>query len=123
MTRKDEFLNYVLDQMAFIRGLNARTMFGGYGLYQDELIFAIIINDMLYLKADDATQSEFEAKGLMPFSYASRGRTVTMQYYEAPTEVFENIDEMRYWTYKAQDAALASNAKKGNTAKRRPDKA
>jgi len=123
MARKDEFLYYVLDQMAFIHGLNARAMFGGYGLYQDELIFALIINDMLYLKVDDATQSEFEAKGLRPFSYAARGRTVTMQYHEAPAEVFEDIDEMRYWTNKALQAALASNAKKVSKGRRRPDKA
>ena len=123
MARKDEFLDYVLDQMAFIHGLNARAMFGGYGLYQDELIFALIIDDMLYLKVDDATQSEFEAKGLRPFGYAARGRTVTMRYHEAPAEVFEDIDEMRYWTNKALQAALASNAKKSSKGRRRPDKA
>jgi DNA transformation protein len=112
MARNDEFLNYVLEQMAFIHGLNARAMFGGYGIYQDGIIFAIIVDDMLYLKTNGQTQADFEAKGLRPFSYTARGKTMTMQYYEAPAEVFEEADAMRYWTDKALQAALVSNAGK-----------
>lgn len=112
MPRDNEFVNYVLDQLAFLRGLHARAMFGGHGLYQDEIIFAIIVNDMLYLKANDATRGDFEAKGLSPFSYSARGRTMTMQYYEAPAEVFEDAEAMRLWTDKAVQAALAPKAGK-----------
>ena len=117
MARNDEFVNYVLDQMADLHGLHARAMFGGHGLYQDGLFFAIILNDMLYLKANEATRGEFEAKGLSPFSYTARGKTITLQYYEAPAEVFEDADAMRFWTNKALQAALVSNA--GKSGKRR----
>ncbi|MDR3395418.1 MAG: TfoX/Sxy family protein [Parasulfuritortus sp.] len=112
MPRDNEFVSYVLDQMAFLHGLHARAMFGGHGLYQDEVFFAIIVDDMLYLKANDATRADFEAKGLSPFSYAARGKTMTMQYYEAPAEVFEDADAMRLWTNKALQAALMSKARK-----------
>jgi DNA transformation protein len=114
MARNNEFVNYVLDQMAFLHGLHARAMFGGHGLYQDELFFAIILDDMLYLKANDETRGEFEAKGLSPFSYMARGRTMSLHYYEAPAEVFEDADEMRYWTDKALQAALAAKARKSS---------
>lgn len=122
MARNDEFLDYVLDQLAFVHGLHARAMFGGYGLYQDEIIFAIIVNDMLYLKADNDTRGEFEAKGLSPFGYTARGKTMTMQYYEAPAEAFEDGEAMHYWTGKALQAAVASHAAKTSKAKRRPGK-
>lgn len=123
MTRNDEFLHHVLERMAFIRGLSARALFGGHGLYQDEAIFAIILDDMLYLKTDPSTRADFEAKGLAPFRYTARGKTVTMSYYEAPAEVFEDIDEMRHWVGKALQAALASGARKNDKARRRPDQA
>lgn len=119
MARDTGFLDYVLDQMPFVRGLHARAMFGGHGLYQDESIFAIISDDMLYFKANDATRGDFEAKGLMPFSYAARGKMVALPYYTAPAEVFEDADAMRDWTGKALQAALAANAGKNAKAKRR----
>ncbi|MDD5367071.1 MAG: TfoX/Sxy family protein [Gallionellaceae bacterium] len=118
MPRDNEFVNYVLDQLAFLRGLNARAMFGGHGLYRDEVIFAIIVNDMLYLKANDETRGDFEARGLSPFSYTARGKTMTMQYYEAPAEVFEDVDAMRFWTDKALQAALAAKGGKRGKANR-----
>jgi len=112
MPREGQFVRYVLDQLAFVRGLHARAMFGGHGLYQDEAIFAIIVGDALYLKANDATRGEFEAKGLRPFSYTARGKTMTMPYYEAPAEMFEEAEALRHWTGRALDAALAANAAK-----------
>lgn len=36
-------------------------MFGGVGLYAGELFFALIDDDILYLKADDTTRAAFEA--------------------------------------------------------------
>ena len=43
MDRKDEsFKDFVLDQLHDLDGVEVRRMFGGYGLYQDELFFGIL---------------------------------------------------------------------------------
>lgn len=118
MPRDNAFVNHVLDQLAFVPGLQARAMFGGHGLYQDGVIFAIIANDTLYLKANDATRRDFEAAGLSPFSYTAKGRTMTMQYYEAPAEAFENPEVMHAWVDRALDAALSANAAKAGGKKK-----
>lgn len=112
MPRANVFLDHALDRLAFVPGLRARAMFGGYGLYQDEVIFAIIVDDTLYLKANDASRGDFEAAGLGPFRYTARGKTMTMQYYEAPAEAFEDAEVLRRWTGKALDAALAARTGK-----------
>ena len=104
--KRTEFLDYVLEQMLFVRGLRVRSMFGGYGVYQDELIFAIIVKDILYLKADAAIQADFNEKGLMPFTYSTRDKPVTLQYFEAPPDVFEEPETMRDWVEKAIGASL-----------------
>lgn len=106
MPARSEFLDYVVEQMTFIHGLRAKAMFGGFGIYQDDAMFAIIVSDTLYFKADAQTRQQFEAQGLAPFSYTTRGKTVTMQYYEAPPEVLENEDSMREWAELAIGAAL-----------------
>lgn len=101
MSRRSEFMQFVIEQMSFIGGLRVQAMFGGYGVYQDDRIFAIIVDDRLYLKSNPTTRGEFEAKGLSPFTYIARGKSVTMQYFEAPPEVFEEPEAMRGWVQKA----------------------
>lgn len=106
MKRCSEYLNYNMKCMAFLRGLSIRGMFGGYGLYQNDLIFAIVVNDVLYLKSDAASKHEFIRRGLQPFTYTVQDRSVTMQYYEAPPDVFEQPEVMQEWAQQAWGAAL-----------------
>lgn len=105
MFQYGKFVEFVIEQMSFVEGLQVRAMFGGHGVYQGECIFAIIISDTLYFKADSTTRSEFEAKGLRPFTYIARGKPVMLQYFEAPPEVFEESEAMRSWVQKAYEAA------------------
>lgn len=109
---QSEFVAFVIEQMSFVHGLRSRGMFGGYGIFQDDCMFALIIEDQLYFKADVTTRAEFEAKGLNPFTYAARGKLVEVQYFEAPPEVFDEIDEMQSWTHKALTAALKAKKSK-----------
>ncbi|MHB1187554.1 TfoX/Sxy family protein [Thiobacillus sp.] len=102
-------MEFVAEQMAFVGGLRIRAMFGGYGIYQDDCMFALIADDRLYFKADATTRAEFEAKGLSPFTYVARGKSMAMQYFEAPPEVFEEQEAMRTWVDKAYGTALKAN--------------
>lgn len=112
MSRQTEFVEFVIEQMSFVEGLRVRAMFGGYGVYQDDCMFAIIVDDRLYFKTDTTSRKEFEAKGLNPFTYVARGKTVTMQYFEAPSEVFEEQDAMRSWVQIAHEAAIRAKETK-----------
>lgn len=107
MPRRNDFVDFVIEQMAPILTPRVRAMFGGYGIYQDDVMFAIVTDDRLYFKANAETRGDFEARGLSPFSYVARGRVVNLQYFEAPPEVFEDTDAMREWLCKAIAAAVA----------------
>lgn len=106
MIRQNEFVEFVLEQLTPIGGVRARAMFGGHGIYHGDTMFAIVVDDRLYFKADGVTRHEFMARGLSPFTYAARGKTVSLQYYEAPPEVFEEHEAMRSWAQQAIDVAL-----------------
>jgi len=116
MARHSEFVEFVIEQLAPYGECRARAMFGGYGIYQRDTMFAIIVDEQLYFKADAITRDEFAERGLNPFTYASRGKTITMQYYEAPPEVFEETEAMQYWAQLAIQAAL--RAKRGKKSSR-----
>lgn len=121
MTRRSDFVALVLEQMAGIGSPRARAMFGGHGIYDGDVMIAIVVADTLYLKTDADTRAEFEARGLRPFSYAARGRTIALTYFEAPPEVFEEPGAMRIWVQKALGAALrAAKARKAQTVRKPP---
>jgi DNA transformation protein len=105
MASRSEFLDFVTDQMAGLGRVSSRPMFGGYGIYRDEAMFAIIIDDQLYLKTNAATRAQFVARGLKPFLYSRGSKTVEMSYFEAPAEVLEEPDAMRSWARVALEAA------------------
>ncbi len=112
MSRFGEFVEFVIEQMALIGRPRVRAMFGGYGVYREGYIFAIIVDDRLYFKTDSITRSKFQEKGLSPFTYIARGKSVTMQYFEAPPEVFEEPEVMSIWAQKAYEAAMRTKRTK-----------
>lgn len=106
MSRYGKFVELVIEQMALFGRPRVRAMFGGYGVYRDDRIFAMIVDDRLYFKVDLVTRHEFEAQGLSPFTYVARGKAVTMQYFEAPPEAFEDAEVMERWAQKGYEAAI-----------------
>lgn len=115
-----DFVDFVLEQMSQFGPVSARRMFGGYGLYIDGLMFALISDDRLYLKADAEAQPRFTAKSLSPFTYMREGKqAVSLGYFEAPPEVFDDKSEMLDWARLAHAAALRAKAKQA-TKTRRP---
>lgn len=108
--RASEFLNYLLDQLGPLDGVRWRFMFGGVGLYRDEVMFGIVVADALYLKTDHQNRGAFEARGLEPFRYQREGREIAMSYYQAPEEALDDPEELQAWVRQACDAALRSRA-------------
>ena len=105
------FLAFVLDQLDGIDHVVSRPMFGGTGLYAGTVFFGIIYRDILYLKVDARTRSDYEEAGMKPFiPYPSR--PTTMQYYEVPAEVLENSEDLAAWARKAIAAAERSATRK-----------
>ena len=109
MARRSDFVEFVAEQMTFVGGLRIHAMFGGYGIYQDDCMFALIVDDRLYFRADATMRVELEAQSLSPFSYVARSKRVTLQYFEAPPDVFEERDAMRTWVRMAFEAALTAS--------------
>jgi len=85
-------------------------MFGGVGIYSQGLFFALIANDVLYLKVDDLNRADFEAAGKGPFHPVGEK---PMGYYELPGELLEDPEELRPWVMKALEVARRKRSRKG----------
>jgi DNA transformation protein len=113
-----EFSDFLIEQMAGFGIVSARRMFGAAGLYRDGVMFAIVADDVLYLRVDGTTRGAFEAEGLDSFSYRTKaGRHTIKSYLRAPERCMEDVDEMAAWCRKAYEAALRA---KGSARKMRP---
>lgn len=105
------YVEFVVEQLSPIGEITARRMFGGHCLYCDGIVFALIGNNVLYLKADDVNRPDFEKLGLKPFQ-PFEDRSSVMSYYTAPPEIFEDADSMKRWIGSAVDAGRRAHAKK-----------
>ena len=108
----DEFIEYVMELFGPFGTVGARRMFGGHGVYLDGLMFAIVSEDTLYLKADEMNRIEFEQAGCEIFGYARKGRRATLSFFRAPEDAMESPELMLPWARSAYAAALRADAKK-----------
>jgi len=107
MKSTSSFTDFALEQLADVKGLRAKSMFGGIGLYADEIFFGLIAADTLYLKVDDSNRARYEAAGSKPFKpYADK--PMTMPYYDVPAGVLEDSSELTAWARLSIAIAAAS---------------
>ncbi len=69
MAASEGFIELLKDVLSGLGPVSVRRMFGGAGVYADGVMFGLIADDTLYLKADDETKGTFEAEGLGPYGY------------------------------------------------------
>jgi DNA transformation protein len=111
MPARNPYLEFLYEQMAPLGDISSRAMFGGHCLYCDGIVFALVGGGALFLKVDDVNRPEFEARGLMAFKPFD-DQDVTMSYYEAPPEIFEDPDAMKNWCGGAVEAGRRAQLKK-----------
>lgn len=115
MARKPlpEIVRHALELFAPLPGLRVIPMFGGWGFYSEDLFFALVAFDTLYLKADAAAQPPFEAASCQPFRYTyPDGRTLTMGYWTAPEAALESPAAMAPYAHSALACALRARKPK-----------
>jgi len=106
------FVSHCLELLAPLGRTSSRRMFGGHALYVDGLCMALIIQDTLYLKVEEATRPLFERAGCRPFTYTTKtGERHGLGYCTAPEEAMESPAEMLPWARRALGAAVAARAK------------
>lgn len=109
------FKAFVLDQLGELGDVEPRSMFGGIGLYCRGVFFGLIARDVLYLKVDDTTRSDYVKAG-MPAFKPYPGRTKgSSKYYAVPVDVLESAGELAGWARKAVAVARSTRVTPPNT--------
>lgn len=118
MPSTNEFASHCAELLAPCGSVRIRRMFGGHGLYVDDLFVAVVTGESLYLKADPQTAAAFESAGGTRFAYRAKGRSVSLQFWTPPAEAMDSPRLMHPWARLAADAALRSRAGASGQGKR-----
>lgn len=110
MPAKDAFASYCAELLSGLGPVRVKRMFGGHGLYVDDVFIAIAHGEMLYLKADAQTRARFAQAGSSEFTYTTQGRTKSLGYWSAPAEAMDSPARMRAWAALAMEAALRARS-------------
>lgn len=113
MPNSPEFIEHLTDLFGDDAPVTVRRMFGGAGVFRDGLMFALIVDDTLYFKADDRNRPDFEAAAMEPFTYTRGEKRTSMSYWACPPHLLEDGEAFADWSRKAFEAALAARNAKG----------
>jgi DNA transformation protein len=113
-----EYVAHIVDLLQFIGPVESRSMFGGFGMFLEGLMFGLVAGNELYLKVDTQNLQDYEDLGLQAFSFEKNGRQIKMSYYQAPEEAMEDAELLSDWASNAYGAAMRAAAKKGGKRKK-----
>ena len=119
MTASAEYTEYVLELLAPLGPVRTGRFFGGAGISDGAIQFAMIMGNSLYFVVDEGTRKKYEQAGMQPFSYATKkGRVLVRKYFELPEDVLTDPAQLRIWADEAMGVARKTKKlKKTSTAR------
>ena len=116
--------DFIVELFAGFGPVAVRRMFSGAGVFADGLMIALVVDGVIFLKADERSIPQFEREGLKPFSYRTRAGTRTLNsYWRMPERLYDEPEELAGWAQAAMEAARRTGAKRGRKPERRRKKA
>ncbi|MBF0169129.1 MAG: TfoX/Sxy family protein [Alphaproteobacteria bacterium] len=110
MASSSGFAEYVCEQLEDLGRVQAKRMFGGFGLYLDSPMFALIADDELYLKADETnleTLTALGGKSFKPFD----NKPMIMSYVSVTADVLDDAERLSSLARQSLTAALRAAKK------------
>ncbi|WBU89047.1 TfoX/Sxy family protein [Cellulophaga omnivescoria] len=107
MAVTESFLTYVLDQLIW-DNIVSKKMFGGVGLYYNELMFCLLYEDVVALKVDDTNIKKYEDIGEKPIK-VFKSKTSIPSYYTVPSHILEDKKEFTVWAKESFQIQLNKN--------------
>ncbi len=101
------FVDHAIDLLSSLGPVQARRLFGGYGLYARGVMFGLLDDDELFLKTDDQSRERFASAGCRVWTYGGMEET---SYYRPPDGAHEDPESMEPWARLGLEAALRKKA-------------
>lgn len=110
-----EFTDYLIELFEQLGQVSVRKMFSGYGIYHQRVMFGMVAEEALYLKADASTAEQFESRALGQFEYNKGGKIIRISYYLAPAELLEDPEQAALWARRSFEVACRTGTRRGGS--------
>ena len=98
------YFNHVMELLEPIGNISGRAMFGGYGIFHEGDMFALVAGATLYFKVNETNRAAYQNAGSQQFK--------PMPYYEVPAEIMEDTSLFHEWARTAIAIGHATAKKK-----------
>lgn len=106
----ETYLQTTVELLSNVRPVTAKKMFGGAGLFCEEVFFAVVDDDRLYFKVDTVNLPDFEALDTEPWIMNPRSPKPA-PYRELPAAILHDPQQLGAWI----DAAVAVARRKAKS--------
>ena len=92
-------------------------MFSGAGIFADGLMLGLVVDGVVFLKADEHNRPAFEQEGMGPFAYGKSAKRVILSYWRMPDRLYDAPEELAQWAAESLAAARRSVQQAGRKKK------
>ena len=114
MKVSNEYLQFIVQKLDPLGYVTSRAMFGGYGIFHEGVMFALIADDTLYFKVNESNRAMYEQAGSKPFPHG-------ISYWEVPAELLEDDNKPQEWDNTSMEIAHQLSSKEAGRVKRKRD--
>jgi DNA transformation protein len=108
MAVSQDFMDFACELFSGLGPTRSRRMFGGAGVYAHDVMFALIADDVIYIKAEGALAEDLGAEGCEAFVFTPKsGEPAEMGYRRLPEAALDEPEEACRWGRRALDLAIS----------------
>jgi len=112
MRSKESLASYVAEQLAFLGRISTRSIFGANGIFIEDRLLGIVLNDAVYLHTSDSNREEYVSRGMPQFKPYPNAFDLTTDHHRVPPEIVADEAQLKAWGERALKAAVeAAKAK------------
>jgi DNA transformation protein len=113
-------LDHFAEMFSVVGPVNVRRMFGGAGIFAEDMMIALAVDGVVFLKADERSIPDFEREGLAPFRYHTKeGERTIASFWRMPERLYDEPDELAHWATQALEAARRADLRAGRRGRSR----
>ena len=106
MRVRSELASYVEEQLAFLGRISTKSIFGGIGIFVDERLLGIVMEDKLYLHTDANNLQVYRQRGMPQFKPYPNAFDLTTDHHQVPAEIVDDPTLLKQWGEQALAAAI-----------------
>jgi DNA transformation protein and related proteins len=112
MLTKDTLARHVTEQLAFLGRISARSIFGAIGIFIEDRLLGIVMNEALYLHTGHTNRDDYLSRGMPQFKPYPNAFDLTTDHHRVPPDVLADDAQLQQWGERALKAAIeAAKAK------------